>query len=90
MLRKETEPVVALQRQMAPMSDLANRASGPKFGFGHALVEIVAVQDVIKILDAIDVVLAFLRGDQEADVVPLADRLGGVKSFALSWDRWSG
>ena len=53
-----------------------------KFGGGHALLLIVAVQHIFKVLDAIDFMHAFFRGDEEADVVPLSDRLGGIQYFA--------
>jgi len=56
-----------------------------KFAGSHALVEIVAVQDVFKVLDTVDVVLAFFWGNEEADMVPFADRLGGIESFAGVW-----
>ena len=49
---------------------------------GHAVVEIVAVQNVFKIFHAVDFMHAFFGRDEQADVVPLADGLGGVEGLA--------
>ena len=35
-----------------------------------------------KVLDTVDFMFAFLRGDEQTDVVPFADRLGGIECFA--------
>src|SRR5580700_4992330 len=57
--------------------------------FGHAIIPIVAVQDVLEVLHAVDIMLALLRRDEQADMIPMVGWFRGVKFFACGWvNRW--
>ena len=53
-----------------------------KFAFCHPSLEIVATHNVVKILNSIDSMLAFLWADQDLDVIPLACGFGRIERFA--------
>src|ERR1019366_7096545 len=73
--------VVALQRDVTA-AGLGEERHFAKFAFGDAGVEIVAADDVFKILHAVDFMDALFRADDEADMIPFADGLGGVENLA--------
>ena len=53
-----------------------------KFAYCHPSLEIVATQNVVKILNSIDSMLAFLWADQDLDVIPLACGFGRIERCA--------
>ena len=54
-----------------------------EFASGHALLEIRAVQDVLKVFYAVDKVFAEAVGtDDETHMVPLADRFCCIQDFS--------
>src|SRR5579864_2014990 len=72
--------VVALKGDV-PAVELGEILHLRKLALGDASLEVVAVQDVFKILDAVDVVLAFLGTEKQPDMVPLADWFGGIENL---------
>ena len=73
--------MIALKRDIA-FVELGEQRHPPELALGDAILEIVAAQDVVEVLDAIDLVLALLGTDEQPNVVPLADRLGRIERLA--------
>ncbi len=67
--------------------DVANVRFGKKrhpaeLTLGDAVVEILAAQDIIEILHAVNLMHALFGRDEQTDVVPLTDGFGSVKRLA--------
>ena len=73
--------VIALQGEVAGVG-LGEHRHLAELALGDAGVEIFAAQDVLEIFHAVDFVLAFLRADEQADVVPLAGGFRGIEGLA--------
>lgn len=73
--------MIALQRDVAG-GGLGKARHARELAFGDAIVEIFAAQDVFEIFHAVDVVFALLGADEQADMIPFADGLRGVKRLA--------
>lgn len=73
--------VVALEGDVAA-TFLGEILHAAEFGLGDALVEVVAAQYVFEVFYAIDLVDAFLGGNEQAHLVPLAGGLGSVERLA--------
>lgn len=56
-----------------------------ELALGNTVVEVVAVELVIKIFHAVDFVFAFLRGDEQANMIPFTSRLGGIQRLVSLW-----
>jgi len=50
-----------------------------ELALGDALLEVIAAEDVVKVLYAVDLMFALLRRDKQTYMIPLPDGLGGVK-----------
>jgi len=88
MLRKGDLAVVALEGDVAGVR-FGEAGHFAELTFRHALVEVVAAQNVLEVFHAIDFVEAFLGAEDEADMVPLAGGFGGVEGLAGSGvDGW--
>ena len=70
--------MIALEGQVTDVG-FGEQWHSTELTLGHAPVEFFAAQDVIEILHAVDFVLALLRRDQQANMVPLAGGLGRVE-----------
>lgn len=70
--------MIALQRD-GTLVELREVRHLAELALRDAAVEILAAQNVFEILHAVDDVLALVGSDHEADVIPLADGLGGVE-----------
>ena len=73
--------MIALECDVA-LVELRKKRHPAKFAHRHALFEIVAAEDVIEVFHTVDLVLAFLRTNKQAHMIPFASRFGGIDRFA--------
>ena len=72
--------MIALQRDET-LVGLGEERHFAKFAFRNARVEVIAAENVFKIFYAVDFVFAFFARDEQADMIPFANRFGRVKNF---------
>jgi hypothetical protein len=78
----ECDPaMITLQRDVAGIG-LRESRHPREFALGDPAIEVLTAQDILEILDAIDLMLALLRGDEQTHMIPLTDGFGGVERFA--------
>src|SRR5437879_13510743 len=70
--------MVALEGDVAGIGPGKKRHAG-EFAFGDALFEVIAANNVLEILYAIDFVDAFLGADDEPDVISFAGGFSGIE-----------
>ena len=73
--------MVALQGHVTAVR-LRKIRHGGEFAGSHPRLKVIATKHILEIFHPVDLVDALLGGDDQTDVVPFADGLGGVENFA--------